>query len=414
MVDSATNSKPVTPKPENSTPAHGENYWLMILFYFAAFLVGLGIVSLIAANWQQIPNNIKLGGAVFLMLCNTFAIILTMRFNKPILKQVLCVIYAFLIMGVIGLIGQIFNLNSDMNKACLFWALCSWPLFLITPRLLWLWLPMLFTGCYFGCYLFFEDSRPTQDLGLSAAYIRAVVAASVIFAYEIWMLYGKKDKTVERPLRFYCGLILLSPFSALFPYMDKTSFMNMSWPLLSIPCSAYILAAGIIFGLNYKQKRISFMPLFLIGTAVELILARSDVLKHYWYFGYITEMIPMSICNLLALSAYSYYHKMPKLQFLTLFTQVVWLLINFESDIFDIVPSLLICTFIAVTAYLNQSRKMFNTAVILAILRILAYYSDISDLTAFGLYLIGSGLLLILTLVALVKCNQLLWEKKHD
>lgn len=393
---------------------HDENYWLMILAYFSAFLIGLGIIALVAANWEQIPNNVKLGGAIVLMIANASAVILSMKFKKNILTQVLCGVFAALIMAVIGLIGQIFQLRSDVSGACLLWAVCAWPLFLITPRLLWLWLPMLFTGCYFGCYLFFEDSRPTQDLGLSAAYIRAVVAASVIFAYEIWMLYGKKDKTVERPLRFYCGLILLSPFSALFPYMDKTSFINMSWPLLSIPCSAYILAAGIIFGLNYKQKRISFMPLFLIGTAVELILARSDVLKHYWYFGYITEMIPMSICNLLALSAYSYYHKMPKLQFLTLFTLVVWLLINFESDIFDIVPSLLICTFIAVTAYLNQSRKMFNTAVILAILRILAYYSDISDLTAFGLYLIGSGLLLLATIFALVKYGKLLWEKKHD
>lgn len=393
---------------------HDENYWLMILAYFSAFLIGLGIIALVAANWEQIPNNVKLGGAIVLMIANASAVILSMKFKKNILTQVLCGVFAALIMAVIGLIGQIFQLRSDVSGACLLWALCAWPLFLITPRLLWLWIPLLFVGTKsFMSYNAIADEILTGRIGWSyttANFICSLlVFYGLIFAYELWMLYAKpSNKTIELPLKFYCGTLLLSaaPLSCR-PLITNVAFTQIPWSTIALSSYGYILAAFLIYALNRKHRRVSFMPWFLLGFVVESVLLKFNILQDN------VESV-LALTSLLLMWGYAYYHKMPKLQFLTLFTLVVWLLINFESDIFDIVPSLLICTFIAVTAYLNQSRKMFNTAVILAILRILAYYSDISDLTAFGLYLIGSGLLLLATIFALIKYGKLLWEKKHD
>ena len=190
---------------------HDENYWLMILAYFAAFLIGLGIIALVAANWEQIPNNVKLGGAVSLMVVNAAAVILSMKFKKNILTQVLCGVFAALIMAVIGLIGQIFQLRSDVSRACLLWALCAWPLFLITPRLLWLWIPLLFVGTKsFTLYNTFAEDILIIDRGWSYTTANCICSLTVfyglIFAYELWMIYAKPaNKTVERPLRFYCG-----------------------------------------------------------------------------------------------------------------------------------------------------------------------------------------------------------------
>ena len=393
---------------------HDENYWLMILAYFSAFLIGLGIIALVAANWEQIPNNVKLGGAIVLMIANASAVILSMKFKKNILTQVLCGVFAALIMAVIGLIGQIFQLRSDVSGACLLWAVCAWPLFLITPRLLWLWIPLLFVGTKsFMSYNAIADEILTGRIGWSyttANFICSLlVFYGLIFAYELWMLYAKpSNKTIERPLKFYCGTLLLSaaPLSCR-PLITNVAFTQIPWSTIALSSYGYILAAFLIYALNRKHRRVSFMPWFLLGFVVESVLLKFNILQ------YNVESV-LALTSLLLMWGYAYYHKMPRFRYLTLFALVVWLLINFESDIFDIVPSLLICTFIAVTAYLNQSRKMFNTAVILAILRILAYYSDISDLTAFGLYLIGSGLLLLATIFALIKYGKLLWEKKHD
>lgn len=393
---------------------HDENYWLMILAYFAAFLIGLGIIALVAANWEQIPNNVKLGGAIVLMIANASAVILSMKFKKNILTQVLCGVFAALIMAVIGLIGQIFQLRSDVSGACLLWALCAWPLFLITPRLLWLWIPLLFVGTKsFAIYNTFAGDVLLSESGWSYATVNymysLLVFYGLIFAYELWMLYAKPNsKTVERSLRFYCGTLLLSaaPLSCR-PLITNVAFTQIPWSTIALSSYGYILAAFLIYALNRKHRRVSFMPLFLLGFVVESVLLKFNILQDN------VESV-LALTSLLLMWGYAYYHKMPRFRYLTLFALLVWFFATFSWDVFNLVPSLLICAALAVYAYLNNSRRLFNVAVLAAVIRLLYYYADASNLTYLGIYLIGSGLLLLATIFALVKYGKLLWEKKHD
>lgn len=403
-------------KTSTQTPEklHDENYWLMILAYFAAFLIGLGIIALVAANWEQIPNNVKLGGAIVLMIANASAVILSMKFKKNILTQVLCGVFAALIMAVIGLIGQIFQLRSDVSGACLLWALCAWPLFLITPRLLWLWIPLLFVGTKsFAIYNTFAGDVLLSESGWSYATVNYIYSLLVfyglIFAYELWMLYAKPNsKTVERPLRFYCGTLLLSaaPLSCR-PLITNVAFADIPWSTIALSSYGYILAAFLIYALNRKHRRVSFMPLFLLGFVVESVLLKFNILQDN------VESV-LALTSLLLMWGYAYYHKMPRFRYLTLFALLVWFFATFSWDVFNLIPSLLICAALAVYAYLNNSRRLFNVAVLAAVIRLLYYYADASNLTYLGIYLIGSGLLLLATVFALVKYGKLLWEKKHD
>lgn len=392
---------------------HDENYWLMILAYFAAFLIGLGIIALVAANWEQIPNNVKLGGAIVLMIANASAVILSMKFKKNILTQVLCGVFAALIMAVIGLIGQIFQLRSDVSGACLLWALCAWPLFLITPRLLWLWIPLLFVGTKsFAIYNTFVGDV-LLDIGWNYTPANCICSLTVfyglIFAYELWMIYAKPaNKTVERPLRFYCGTLLLSaaPLSCR-PLVTNVDFVQIPWLTIALSSYGYILAAFLIYALNRKHRRVSFMPGFLLGFVVESVLLKLGILQDN------VESV-LALTSLLLMWGYAYYHKMPRFRYLTLFALLVWFFATFSWDVFNLVPSLLICAALAVYAYLNNSHRLFNVAVLAAVIRLLYYYADASNLTYLGIYLIGSGLLLLATIFALVKYGKLLWEKKHD
>lgn len=393
---------------------HDENYWLMVLSYFAAFLIGLGIIALVAANWEQIPNFVKLGGAVILMIVNALCVFAAMKFNKPILKQVLCGVFAALIMAVIGLIGQIFQLRSDVSGACLLWAACAWPLFLITPRLLWLWIPLLFIGT--KSFLFYNTVARDilMDIGLyntNVNYISSlIVFYGLIFAYELWMICAKPaNKTVERPLRFYCGTLMLSAVSLCGEIVAKIPELTIAFPwfAIALSCCGYIVTALLIYALNRKHGRVSFMPWFLLGFAIESILVM---------FGIVKENVEMSLplTSLLLMWGYAYYHKMPRFRYLTLFALLVWFFATFSWDIFNLLPSLLICAALAVYAYLNNSRRLFNVAVMAAVIRLLAYYADARNLTYLGIYLICSGLLLLATVFALIKYGKLLWEKKHD
>lgn len=403
-------------KTSTQTPEklHDENYWLMILAYFAAFLIGLGIIALVAANWEQIPNNVKLGGAIVLMIANASAVILSMKFKKNILTQVLCGVFAALIMAVIGLIGQIFQLRSDVSGACLLWALCAWPLFLITPRLLWLWIPLLFVGTKsFAVYNTFVGDVLLSESGWSYATVNYICSLLVfyglIFAYELWMLYAKpSNKTVERPLKFYCGTLLLSaaPLSCR-PLVTNVAFAQIPWSTIALSSYGYILAAFLIYALNRNHRRVSFMPWFLLGFVVESVLLKFNILQNN------VESV-LALTSLLLMWGYAYYHKMPRFRYLTLFALLVWFFATFSWDVFNLLPSLLICAALAVYAYLNNSRRLFNVAVLAAVIRLLYYYADASNLTYLGIYLIGSGLLLLATIFALVKYGKLLWEKKHD
>ena len=392
---------------------HDENYWLMILAYFAAFLIGLGIIALVAANWEQIPNNVKLGGAIVLMIANASAVILSMKFKKNILTQVLCGVFAALIMAVIGLIGQIFQLRSDVSGACLLWAVCAWPLFLITPRLLWLWIPLLFVGTKsFAIYNTFVGDV-LLNIGLNYTLANGICSLLVfyglIFAYELWMLYAKpSNKTVERPLKFYCGTLLLSaaPLSCS-PFITNVAFAQIPWSTIALSSYGYILAAFLIYALNRKHRRVSFMPWFLLGFVVESVLLKFNILQDN------VESV-LALTSLLLMWGYAYYHKMPRFRYLTLFALLIWFFATFRWDVFYLIPSLLICAALAVYAYLNNSRRLFDVAVLAAVIRLLYYYADASNLTYLGIYLIGSGLLLLATIFALVKYGKLLWEKKHD
>lgn len=402
-------------KTSTQTPEklHDENYWLMILAYFSAFLIGLGIIALVAANWEQIPNNVKLGGAIVLMIANASAVILSMKFKKNILTQVLCGVFAALIMAVIGLIGQIFQLRSDVSGACLLWALCAWPLFLITPRLLWLWIPLLFVGTKsFAIYNTFVGDV-LLNIGwkytLANGICSLLVFYGLIFAYELWMLYAKpSNKTIERPLKFYCGTLLLSaaPLSCS-PLFTNVAFAQIPWSTIALSSYGYILAALLIYALNRKHRRVSFMPWFLLGFVVESVLLKFNILQDN------VESV-LALTSLLLMWGYAYYHKMPRFRYLTLFALLIWFFATFRWDVFYLIPSLLICAALAVYAYLNNSRRLFDVAVLAAVIRLLYYYADASNLTYLGIYLIGSGLLLLATIFALVKYGKLLWEKKHD
>ncbi len=407
-------------------PVHDENYWMMVLLYFASFLVGLGIVALVAANWQQIPNAVKMCGALVLMVINTGAIWWTIKAEKSTLKQVLCVVYAFLIMAVIGLIGQIFQLRSDVAKGCLTWGLLSWPLFLVAPRLLWLWIPMFFFGLHYLPPMFGHeiahsvfytwDKGDTADWYLALSTIAAYV---LILAYEFYLnLVKTPNKIVINPLRFYSGVIVWSLGCRAADYA-----LNY-FPKLTIGCVREIIVpcivvGGIVWALNKMKERRSFMPWFLGAAVAEFLYVFAnkalDIETTYrWFFSSYSVETQLPFMFLLTMSFYAYCNKMKRLLRLSLVALLIWFVWTFCEDMFDLIPSLIMCGCAAFWAYKAQSRRWFNVAVMAAVLRILGEYSDVNNLTYFGIYLICSGLLVIVTILLLMKYGKKLWEKNDE
>ncbi len=99
------------------------NWWLYSFIILGASIIGLGIVSLIAANWADIPDNVKLG-ADFLLL-GILALGIFQQYpnrQQGVWFEVLTVGFMLLCLASIGLISQIFHVGGQWYHALLFWA----------------------------------------------------------------------------------------------------------------------------------------------------------------------------------------------------------------------------------------------------------------------------------------------------
>jgi len=92
-----------------------------------------GIVSLIAANWESIPQALKLAVYLLAQAGAGFAFLREEKKNN-VWREAFLAIFVFLIWAGIGLYAQIFNLIGEGWPACLFWLTITLPAIALSRR----------------------------------------------------------------------------------------------------------------------------------------------------------------------------------------------------------------------------------------------------------------------------------------
>ncbi|MCH1910802.1 DUF2157 domain-containing protein [Leptospira noguchii] len=93
-----------------------------------AVVIGIGVIAIIAANWEEIHDFVKLGFGLAVL-----ALVAGLGFWKrknSNLLTVFIILYSILILGMIGLISQVYNLEGEYYQAAMLWCILS-CLFLI-------------------------------------------------------------------------------------------------------------------------------------------------------------------------------------------------------------------------------------------------------------------------------------------
>ncbi|WP_454745684.1 DUF2157 domain-containing protein [Ciceribacter selenitireducens] len=92
-----------------------------VLMVLAAVLISASILLLIAANWEEIPRLVKVGGIVALIW--VFHLLAALAFGRGAdrLGGALLVMGAACFGGAIALIGQLYHLSGDAFDAMLVW-----------------------------------------------------------------------------------------------------------------------------------------------------------------------------------------------------------------------------------------------------------------------------------------------------
>ena len=106
---------------------HRRPVWLWALSGMGALAIGLGVVAVVAANWEEIPARAKLAGDLLLTgLCAVFVFVAWQR-DRAWPREIGALLLFGLVIGGIALIGQVYQLQSDPWQALVTWLALSTP-----------------------------------------------------------------------------------------------------------------------------------------------------------------------------------------------------------------------------------------------------------------------------------------------
>ncbi len=128
--------------------ARPENSWVLSGVYaLGAIVIGIGIISLIAANWSSIPNFVKIiGDFVLLIIVAGLTVRAAVR-EKPIQYEAWLLGFLILVLASIGLISQVYHTGGKLFQALLFWSAITFVPMFASRRIL---VPFLWTAAFVG------------------------------------------------------------------------------------------------------------------------------------------------------------------------------------------------------------------------------------------------------------------------
>lgn len=108
--------------------------WLWAVAGLGGFAICVGIISIVAANWERIPDRVKLGIDFTLMtLLGCGVLVATMR-NWHRISDLLALLLFGLILASIALISQIYQLHGETWQAVGTWLLICTPFLALAAR----------------------------------------------------------------------------------------------------------------------------------------------------------------------------------------------------------------------------------------------------------------------------------------
>ena len=335
-------------------------YSLIMLSFFC---MGLGIISLVAANWAFIEPNAKLGGALALLLVCALVTFEAYRRQNDVLFDIFLIFFELLLMASIGLIGQIFQLSLDSLSAMFLWSILSLPLW------------------------FFAKGRILPLVGLP---ILGFSLLDLVYGHESLLVLWQKATwawSASMPvLLIFCAIILQRVLVRYAPSGGLRGALDF-WLAIALGVLIYALDQDYIVEPNINIFELEFsytaMFVFLFGITTCLTFL-SAFLSKYWKESYL----------------------LPSLMVIVLIGSVIHL---------PLVLSLAALFVLGVESGLKGQIVWFNTALALAALRLFIFYAQIfNGLKETGVILVVAGLTVLICLMLSRWMVHKLGRKKNE
>lgn len=247
-------------KPESSWVLSG----LLIL---GAVIVGIGVISLIAANWYLIPDSVKLGVDFLLLALLAFATLRSWESNRAVLFEALLLSFLLLCLASIGLISQIFHTSGKLYEALLLWSLMTFAAALAARQMF---VPFIWAGAFLTGIIFTAlDSVALQSIfhkNYQAVFMGVPLFCAGITAVSKSLAGESGSTRAFRSWTLIGGLVALM-VAELFDMSNSSAFQGIA---AYVP--GYFLAVFAAFGIgqSFEYRRIQ-KTILLVTIGVFLI-----------------------------------------------------------------------------------------------------------------------------------------------
>jgi len=251
---------------QHEANAPGSSWVLYSFLILGATIIGIGFISLIAANWDDIPDAVKLGVDFLLLIGLAVGIHHTWEKKKSIQFEVLLVCFLILCLASIGLISQIYHTGGKLYQALMLWSLITVGVPIISQRSFgpFLWVSGFLTALI--CTAFTNPTlEPLFEDNFSAVYM-AVPLLSAVLAMLSKKYLGEVGLTRSLNLWTLFGFIM-ALFVVDFGVDEYSRHLNYGESGFLAYLPSYILAAFAILGVAahsiYTRPQKTLLMVFL-------------------------------------------------------------------------------------------------------------------------------------------------------
>lgn len=250
-----------------------------LLSLFAVFSIGIGIISIVAANWQYLSDGFKLFMMFVLLISSSLMASYWRNVGKEEYAERMLVGLFLFIGAAIGLIIQIFQLSGGEWYSVLFiWCGISASLLFVAKKtyVACFWTPVFLTWC--GVYL--SDTLRPHGLG------------AILDPFGDYILYQ---------VALFAALALIGKMIVL--YAPKLAFGEV-WRRYSLWAAYFCLALYIIFAwqsTHLYRLLIATIILFVSGLIYKHYNAYYLIRRNIKYGGLIVGMLYLNLASFLGL-----------------------------------------------------------------------------------------------------------------
>jgi uncharacterized membrane protein len=175
------------------------NRLLLILSVIGGIMVAAGLILVMAANWDRIPELVKISAGLALMVgCHLGGWWLRRAGRFHAAAEGLNLIGSLLFLGNIALLGQVFNLGSRPQNAILLWLAGIAPTALLLrskPQHI---LTLLAATVWLGYETFHREGWFHVTGGEQGGWPILLLGANAFIALGVWLKRGAFGPTTEK------------------------------------------------------------------------------------------------------------------------------------------------------------------------------------------------------------------------